>query len=50
MFKLNNVYRFQILIKYKVDPALQKTLRELDEIYMLNNKANIEIDNNPLQV
>lgn len=50
MFKVNNIYRFQILIKYKVDPNLDKTLRELDEIYMLNNKANIEIDNNPLQV
>lgn len=50
MFKLNNIYRFQILIKYKIDNNLQNTLRELDEIYMLNNKANIEIDNNPLQV
>ena len=50
MFKLNNVYRFQILIKYKIDNNLQKTLKELDEIYMLNTKANIEIDNNPLQV
>jgi hypothetical protein len=29
---------------------LQKTLKELDEIYKLNNKASIEIDNNPLQV
>ncbi len=50
MFKVNNVYRFQIILKYKKDPNIIKTLKELDELYMLNNKANIEIDNNPLQV
>ena len=50
MFKMNNIYRFQILIKYKIDNNLQKTLKELDDIYKFNNKANIEIDNNPLQV
>ena len=50
VFKMNNIYRFQILIKYKKDPNLMSSLKELDELYMLNNKANIEIDNNPLQV
>ena len=50
MFKMNNIYRFQILIKYKIDNNLQKTLKELDDIYKFNNKANLEIDNNPLQV
>ena len=50
MFKVKNIYRFQIIVKYKVDPMLQKALKELDEIYKLNTKANIEIDNNPLQV
>ena len=50
MFKINNVYRFQIILKYKKDPNIMNTLKELDELYMLNNKVNIEIDNNPLQV
>lgn len=50
MFKINNIYRFQIILKYKKEPNLLQTLKELDELYMLNNKANIEIDNNPLQV
>ena len=50
MFKINNVYRFQIILKYKRETNLIKILKELDELYMLNNKANIEIDNNPLQV
>lgn len=50
MFKINNVYRFQITLKYKRDPKLLETLHELDKLYMLNNKANIEIDNNPLSL
>lgn len=50
MFKINNVYRFQIILKYKKDPKLFTTLKDLDELYMLNNKVNIEIDNNPLQL
>ena len=50
MFKLNNIYRFQIIIKYKKDDSLFKALKDLDELYMLNTKVNIEIDNNPLQV
>ncbi len=50
MFKLNNIYRFQILVKYKKDPNLNKALKELDNIYVVNRNVNIEIDNNPLQV
>lgn len=50
IFKINNIYRFQIILKYKKDPNLFKALKELDELYMLNNKVNIEIDNNPLSL
>ena len=50
VFKMNNIYRFQIIIKYKNDSNLFTALKELDKIYALNNKVNIEIDNNPLQV
>ena len=50
VFKINNIYRFQIIIKYKQDDNLFKTLKELDRIYVSNLKVNIEIDNNPLQV
>lgn len=50
MFKINNIYRFQIIVKYKRDAILFSVLKELDELYMLNPKVNIEIDNNPLQV
>lgn len=50
VFKMNNIYRFQILLKYKRDAYLIKCLKELDEMYSLNNKVNLEIDNDPLQV
>ena len=50
IFKINNIYRFQIILKYKNDSNLLDVLKELDEIYMINNKVNIEIDNNPLQI
>ena len=50
VFKINNIYRFQIIIKYKREPALNNALKKLDEIYMNNSKVNIEIDNNPLHV
>lgn len=50
IFKLKNIYRFQIIIKYKKDDNLSHCLKYLDEIYMLNNKVNFEIDNNPLQL
>ncbi len=50
VFKINDVYRFQIIVKYKREPNLFSILKELDGLYMLNNKCNIEIDNNPLQV
>ena len=50
VFKMNNIYRFQIIIKYKKEPNLMNILKELDNMYITNNKVNIEIDNNPLQV
>ncbi len=50
MFRINNIYRFQIIVKYKVDDKLFEALKYLDSIYINNNKCNLEIDNNPLQV
>ena len=50
LFKLNNVFRFQIIIKYKKDNKLSNTLRELDQQYALNNKINIEIDADPIRI
>ena len=47
MFKLNNIYRFQIILKYKNYNLIKDELKYLDDVYKFNNKVNIEIDNNP---
>lgn len=49
-FKLKNIYRFSIIIKYRFDDSLKKALKELDNIYATNKDVYLEIDFNPLQV
>lgn len=50
MFKVNNIYNFQIIIKYKKDDKLFNALKELDNIFAINNKANISIDTSPMRI
>lgn len=50
MFKLKNIFRLQILIKYKKDEILKKELKYIDELYLNNKEVYLEIDNNPLRV
>ncbi len=50
VFKINNVYRFQIIIKYKKDKLLEDTLRRLDEEYALNKDISLEIDVDPIRI
>ena len=50
VFKVNNVYYYQCIIKYNKDDKLDKVLMKLDEIYKLNNKVDIAIDVNPVRV
>ncbi len=50
LFKFNNTYRFQIVIKYRYDNQLMQTLKELDNIYLNDNKVNLEIDIDPLHI
>lgn len=50
VFKINNVYHYQCIIKYKHDEMLNKVLTKLDEIYKVNNKVDISIDVNPIRV
>ncbi|NLA32519.1 MAG: primosomal protein N' [Mollicutes bacterium] len=49
-FKVNNKYRFQLIIKYKIDKNIMNTLKEIDELYKTNTKVNIEIDTSPLSL
>jgi primosomal protein N' (replication factor Y) len=50
VFKTNNIYRFQIIIKYRYDDKLMKTLKDLQNIFNTNTKANLEIDINPSRI
>lgn len=47
IFRINNVYKQQCIIKYKQDNKLKQTLFNLNEHYKTNNKVNVEIDINP---
>jgi len=46
-FKINDIMRFGILIKYKKEDNLYDVLRELIDHYKTNNKIKIEISFNP---
>jgi len=50
LFKFNNTYRFQIVIKYRFDDKLMDVLKYLDNIFINNSKVNLEIDINPLHI
>ena len=47
VFKVNNVYHQQCIIKYKKDDKLRETLINLDSHYKFNNKISVEIDIDP---
>ena len=47
IFKMNNIYTFQIIIKYTKDDKLIKTLKFIDDRYVTNNKVNIDFIFNP---
>ena len=49
-FKVNNVYRFGILLKYKKELDLKKELKEMINHYKSNNKIKIEVSFNPSDI
>ena len=46
-FKVNNLCRFQIIVKYKIEPNLYNVLNTINEHYRNNDKINLEFDFNP---
>ena len=50
MFKLNNIYRFQIIIKYKFDDNLFDAIKFIDNMYKNEKNVYLEIDNNPISI
>lgn len=49
-FRLKNIYRFNITVKYRFDANLTKVLKDLDELFSTNKDVYLEIDFNPLQL
>ncbi len=44
MFLVNKVYHFEILIKYKKEKNLIQVLKELDKMFLVNKKVELDID------
>ena len=47
ILRVNNIYHYQILIKYKYDGYLLNALKKLDEMYANNYKIDFVCDFNP---
>lgn len=47
-FKINNIYRFGIIIKYKKEDNLYPFLEKLLDYYKINDKIRLDIDFNPI--
>lgn len=50
VFRINNIYRFQLVIKYRFDDKLMPTLKEIDEMYINHKTVYLEIDINPYYI
>ena len=50
VFRINNVYHYQCIIKYKRDDKLKMILREIDNIYKVNNKVDVDVDVDPVRI
>jgi len=50
VFKINNEYRFQIIIKYKSLSNIQGVLLKLQERFFNDKKIRLEIDINPMKL
>lgn len=50
VFKMNNLYRFNIIIKYKKEDTLYPVLEQLLNHYKNNNKVKLDIDFNPISI
>lgn len=50
VFKLNNMYRFNVIVKYKKEDNLYLVLEKVIDYYKSNLKVKIDVDFNPNQV
>ena len=49
-FKINNVYRFGIVLKYRKSEQIKEALEFLDKEYVLNKSITLDIDVDPLRI
>ena len=49
-FKVNNIYHFQCIIKYKKEDDIKGVLRTIDNIYKVNTKVRNEMDIDPVRL
>ena len=50
LFKINNIFRYQIILKYKSDEQLRIILSKIIDHYKTNQKIKVDIDFNPSQM
>ena len=50
IFRVNNIYRYNIILKYKKDDNLYNVLEKIVEHYKVDVKVKIDIDFNPSQM
>ena len=50
LFRINNIFRYNIIIKYKKSDKLYDILIKIVEHYKANSKIKIDIDFNPSQM
>ena len=50
MIKVNNIYHYQIIIKYRKDDSLMKVLKFIIDMQVRNNKIDVSIDFNPSRI
>ncbi len=50
LFKINNIYRFQIILKYKNFNNVKDSLKYIDNIYSTNKGVSLEIDVDPKRI
>ena len=50
IFRINNVYHYQCIIKYKRDEKLSKVLREIDNIYKVKSSVDVDVDVDPVRI
>ena len=50
MYKINNIYNMQIIIKYKKLDSIKDNLNFIKQKYINNKNVTIEIDNNPIKI